>query len=367
MARLLDGVAWQAVKADVLTSLGLPEAPEELLGCHVVTLDEALRYVGDRLAANADVRVDEAGKIHVSGDKAIAEPPSLIDLRKRVAAMLPRVDIGEAILEVMGWVPEFLESLIAPSGGASRMAGLDVTIAACLTSQALNIGYGPVAAEGVAALERRRLGHVGRTYLRAANYTAANPHLITKQAGIGFAQALGGGLVAAIDGMRFVVPVPSLFAKPNRKFFGPKRGMTFLNMINDQAFGTAHKIVAGTDRDCLHAIDLFFNSGAADLPEVLITDTGSYVVTWTPCPPLKIRSGRPGRRQGLIRGDTCRSASGVGMRALSWLSCSATTASRSRSSQASCGPSGPGTTRPTPSSPTPMTCDTCGVSSPVRA
>ena len=64
-------------------------------------------------------------------------------------------------------------------------------------------------------------------------------------------------MVAAIDGMRFVVPVPSLMAKPNRKYFGPKCGMTFLNMINDQAFGTGHKIVAGTDRDCLHAIDLF--------------------------------------------------------------------------------------------------------------
>jgi len=275
-ARLLDGAAWEAVKDDVLTSLGLPGAPDELLGAHVATLDEALRYVGDRLAVNTDVRVDEAGKIHVSSDKAIAEPPSLVDLRKRVAAMLPRVDIGEAILEVMGWVPEFLGSLTALSGGASRMAGLDVTVAACLTSQALNIGYGPVAEEGVAALQRRRLGHVGRTYLRAANYTAANPHLIAKQAGIGFAQALGGGLVAAIDGMRFVVPVPSLFAKPNRKYFGTKRGMTWLNAINDQAFGTAHKIVAGTDRDCLHAIDLFFNSGAPELPEVLITDTGSY-------------------------------------------------------------------------------------------
>jgi TnpA family transposase len=43
-----------------------------------------------------------------------------------------------------------------------------------------------------------------------------------------------------------------------------------------QAFGTAHKIVAGTDRDCLHTIDLFSNFGAADLPEVLITDTGAY-------------------------------------------------------------------------------------------
>lgn len=190
--------------------------------------------------------------------------------------MLPRVDIGEQILEVMGWVPEFMASLTALSGGESRLADLHVTVAACLTGQALNIGYGPIATKGELALERRGMGHVDATYLRAANYTAANPYLVAKQAGIGFAQALGGGLVAAIDGMRFVVPVPSLFARPNRKYFGRKRGMTFLNAINDQAFGISHKIVAGTDRDCLHAIDLFFNAGAASLPDVLITDTGSY-------------------------------------------------------------------------------------------
>ncbi len=275
-ARLLDGPGWEAVKDDVLTSLALPENGDALLASHVTALDQALRYVAGRLAANTDVGVDEAGKIHVTSDKAIGEPPSLIDLRKRVAAMLPRIDIGDQILEVMGWVPEFLKSLTALSGGESRMAGLEVSVAACLTGQALNIGYGPVSSEDVAALERRRLGHVGRTYLRAANYTDANPHLIARQAGIGFAQALGGGLVAAIDGMRFVVPVPSLFARPNRKYFGPKRGMTWLNAINDQAFGIGHKIVAGTDRDCLHAIDLFFGSGAASLPEVLVTDTGSY-------------------------------------------------------------------------------------------
>src|SRR5229473_2921465 len=29
-----------------------------------------------------------------------------------------------------------------------------------------------------------------------------------------------------------------------------------------QAFGIGYKTVAGTDRDCLHAIDLFFNTGA---------------------------------------------------------------------------------------------------------
>src|SRR5260370_28301246 len=46
---------------------------------HVTALDEALKYVAGRLAANADVRVDEAGRIHVTSDKAIAEPPSLVD------------------------------------------------------------------------------------------------------------------------------------------------------------------------------------------------------------------------------------------------------------------------------------------------
>jgi len=279
-ARLLEGLEWDAVKDDVLTTLGLPEHPDEMLASYATGLDEALTYVAGRLAANTDVRVDEAGKIHLSSDKALEDPSSLIDLRKRIAAMLPRVDIGDQVLEVMEWVPDFLDSLTGLSGGNTRVKDLNITAAAALTAQALNVGYGPVSNPGVPALERRRIGHVGRTYLRAANYTAANPYLIAAQAGIGFAQALGGGQVAAIDGMRFVVPVSSLMAKPNKKFFGPGRGMTWLNEINDQAFGIGYKTVAGTDRDCLHAIDLFFNTGAgpAHLPEVLVTGKYSEVL-----------------------------------------------------------------------------------------
>ncbi len=117
---------------------------------------------------------------------------------------------------------------------------------------ALNITYTPIAVPGVPALERHRIGYVDHTFLRAENYAAANPTLVTAQAGIGFAQALGGGLVAAIDGMRFVVPVPTIYARPNKKYFGPKRGITWLNMINDQAVGIGSKIVSGTDRVSIH-------------------------------------------------------------------------------------------------------------------
>src|SRR5260370_10448927 len=156
-------------------------------------------------------------------------------------------------------------------------------------------------------------------------------------------------------------------AKPNRKYFGPKRGMTFLNMINDQALGTGHKIVAGTDRDCLHAIDLFFSPGAANLPEVLVTDTGSYVVTWTPLvPQAPLETGfsqfasRAGHRPWRCQ---CGSASSVWRTGRSVSSCSTRTVSRSRSSRGSCGRWRPGTTRPPHSPPTLTIFSTYGASS----
>jgi hypothetical protein len=275
-AALLEGSAWEAVRGSVLTDLCLPEDPEELLAAHTQRLDQTYRVVDERLAANTAVSVDAEGRVHVASVKAIEEPASLVELRKRLAAMMPRVDISEAILEVLGWCPQFLDSVSSIAGNQPHLADLDISVAACLTAQSLSITYAPIAVPGSAALARHRLGYVEHTFLRAENYAAANPHLVTAQAGIEFAQVLGGGLVAAIDGMRFVVPVPSAYARPNKKFFGQKRGVTWLNMINDQAMGIGSKVVSGTERDCLHALDVVFASGEGRRADVIVTDTGSY-------------------------------------------------------------------------------------------
>ena len=231
-AQLLDGEAWSAAKDTVLTALGLPENPDVLLAAHARLLDDTYRGVAGRLAVNDAVSVDADGRLHVERIKAIPEPGSLIDLRKRVGAMLPRVDLPEVLLEVMGWEPGFAGAFTSVSGSRSRLADLNITIAACLTAHALNIGYGPVVKKGVPALERDRVGHVGLNYLRPETYSRANAPLIDRQGSIPLAQAWGGGLVASVDGMRFVVPVPTIYARPNRKFFGPKRGITWLNMID---------------------------------------------------------------------------------------------------------------------------------------
>jgi len=230
-AELLDGAAWEAVKQEVLTTLGLPEDPGALLAAHIRTLDATYREVGGRLKANDAVDIGDDGKIHLTGVKAVEEAPSLVDLRKRTAAMLPRVDLPEVILEVMSWEPGIPAAFTAVSGGRARLEDLDTSIAACLAAHAMNVGYRPIAKKGVPALESSRLSHVFQNYFRPETIGPANTPMVARQAGIALAQAWGGGLVAAVDGMRFVVPVPALFARPNRKFFGPKRGMTWLNTI----------------------------------------------------------------------------------------------------------------------------------------
>jgi len=162
------------------------------------------------------------------------------------------------------------------SGGRSRLKDLPVSIAACLTAHSLNVGYRPIAKKGVEALERSRLSHVYQNYFRPETLSLANAPLVDKQAGLPLAQAWGGGLVAAVDGMRFVVPVPAAFARPNRKYFGSKRGMTWLNAMNDRGMGRGAKVVSGTIRDSLHMVDVIFGLDGGDLPEIVVSDTGSY-------------------------------------------------------------------------------------------
>jgi len=274
-ARLLTGPAWEAARGPVLNALQLPTDPSELLDGHARALDDAWQHVAARVG-DTGVTVDAEGRVHAGSIDAVPDPPSLTDLRRRCEAMLPQVDIGELILEVMSWQPRFIEAFTAASSGATRLADLHVTIAAAITAHALNIGHQPVASPGVKALTRARISHVDQNYLRAENFAAANAPLIEAQADIGLAQTWGGGLVAAVDGIRFVVPVRSIDARPNPKYFGRRRGATWLNLLNDQAVGLAGMVVSGTPRDSLNVIDLIYRQEGGRRPEVIVTDTGSY-------------------------------------------------------------------------------------------
>src|SRR5664279_2650276 len=140
----------------------------------------------------------------------------------------------------------------------------------------MNVGFGPVTSPGVEALTRDRSHHVDQNDVRFETLAAANTVLVDAQTEIGLAQTWGGGLVASVDGMRFVVPVRTIHARPNPKYFGRKRGITWLNMLNGQSAGLAAQVLRGTPRDSLHTIDVVLSQQGGKVPEAIITDTGSY-------------------------------------------------------------------------------------------
>jgi hypothetical protein len=217
-AKLLDGEAWEQAKPTVLASLNLPAEAGEHLAARAALLDGTYREVAARVPANSQIVFDDDGRLHFAALEPEPEPASLRQLREAVEAMLPRVDLPEALLEVFSWTGAD-QAFTSVTGGEARLKDLHVTIAALLVAHSCNVGYTPVI--GAAdALKYGRLSHVDQTYLRPATYRAANATLIDYQAAIPLTQAWGGGLVASVDGMRFVVPVPSVYARPNPKYFG---------------------------------------------------------------------------------------------------------------------------------------------------
>ncbi|MEU4235235.1 Tn3 family transposase [Nonomuraea sp. NPDC026600] len=107
--------------------------------------------------------------------------------------------------------------------------------------------------------EHRLLG-VEKGYFHGGGIATASARLVDKQAGIDITADWGGGLVALVDGMRLVVPVRSLHARPSPLYWGigkRARGSTWLNTVSDKVMGLGGLLVPGTLGDSLFILDAF--------------------------------------------------------------------------------------------------------------
>jgi len=230
------GHAWEGAREEVCRSLGHDASADRELTEVAGELDAAYRAVAARLPENTAVRietVDGRDRPVLTPLDRLDEPPSLLALREQVTALLPRVDLPDLLLEVADWTG-FPVEFTHVSEGTSRAEDLHLSVCAVLVAEACNIGLEPLVEPGRAALTRARLSWVEQNYLRADTITAANTRLVDAQTDIDLARAWGGGEVASADGLRFVVPVRTLNAGPNPRYFGPGRGVTYLNFLSDQ-------------------------------------------------------------------------------------------------------------------------------------
>lgn len=277
-AGLLEGAEWETTRPIICRTLGLSASPEPTLNALAAELDSTYRAVAARLPNNPAVRFEAAGdrqELVLSPLDKLDEPATLISLREKVAGMLPRVDLPELILEIAARTG-FTDAFTHLSERSARASDLHISLCAVLMAEACNTGLEPLIRSDVPALKRDRLSWVDQNYIREDTLTAANVTLVAAQNRIELANAWGGGEVASADGMRFVVPVRTVHAGPNPKYFGTGRGVTWYNLISDQFSGLNDITVPGTLRDSLILLAVVLEQQTDLQPTQIMTDTGAY-------------------------------------------------------------------------------------------
>jgi TnpA family transposase len=277
-AGLLTGPEWEAARPIVCRSLSLSVQPETTLAALTQELDETYRRVAARLPDNDAVRFETIGdrtELVLSPLEALEEPASLIALRNEIRARMPRVDLPEILLEIAARTG-CMEAFTHLTERTARAADLTTSLCAVLMAEACNTGPEPFVRQDTPALKRDRLLWADQNYVRDETLIACNAVLVAAQNRIALARAWGGGDVASADGMRFVVPVRSIHAAPNPKYFNRGRGVTWYNLLSDQGTGLNAITVPGTLRDSLVLLAVVLEQQTELQPTHIMTDTGAY-------------------------------------------------------------------------------------------
>ena len=277
---MLEGQAWEAARPQVCRSFSRSadgRADLEQLTTH---LDATYHMVAAALPTNTAVSLETAADgsvdLSVSPLDRLDEPASLTTLRGTVDAMMPHGDLPDVLLE-MQQRTGFLDEFTHISEANARARDLHISLCAVLVAEACNIGLAPVVNPTVPALTRDRLTWVQQNYLRPDTLSRANARLVEAQSQIWLAQQWGGGEVASADGLRFVVPVRTVYAGPNAEYFPKnKRGITLYNLMSNQYTGLNGIVVTGTLRDSLVLVSLLLGQQTTVQPTEIMTDTGAY-------------------------------------------------------------------------------------------
>jgi TnpA family transposase len=273
--KLLHGATWQANRIQVSRTLGHSLVPSDAIAKLTAQLDESYKKVAANFSENTAITIDNSGKktaVTIANLDKLEEPPALIQLKGQVAALLPKIDLTELILEIdthTGFLSEFNHV----SEANSRTDDLNVSICAVLIAEACNIGLEPLIKNHIPALTERRLSWVKQNYLRAETLTNANAKLVNYHSTLSLAKKWGGGEVASADGMRLVVPVRTIHAGANSAFFGLLKGLTWYNFISDQYTGFHAIAIPGTLRDSIFVLEGLLEQQTDLNPTEIMTDT----------------------------------------------------------------------------------------------
>ena len=277
-AQLISGYDGETSRPRICRMLRLSPVVDDEIALFRVELDQAYHRTAAGFDDNPAIRFEpQEGRdeLVITPLDALDEPPSLVQLRDAIEKRMPRADLADVLLEVDAWTG-FSQSFSHVSEGRARVDELSTSVCAVLIAEARNLGFEPITQASVPALTRGRLSWVAQNYLRGETISAANARLVDYHATLPLVARWGGGDVASADGLRFVVPLRTINAGPNPRYFGTGRGVTYLNFISDQYAGFSGLVIPGTLRDSVYILEGLLQNDTSLRPVQIMTDTASY-------------------------------------------------------------------------------------------
>lgn len=274
-ASLLADAAWNASRTDTQRSLSLPAQPGPFLHQLGGELDDAYRRTREGLTPEHPIHELAGGGLRVEQLDALPEPATLTTLRERVDALLPAADLPDLVLEIAAKTG-FIDAFTNDQEPGANLDELATSLCAVLVAQACNVGYKPLVDESNPALREARLRYVAQRYLRPETLAAANARIVDVHAKLPLAEQWGGGEVASIDGLRFVVPRRTIHAAYNRRYFNRRRGVTLLGTTADHYAGLHTVVITGTQPDAPYILDGLLDPQTSVRPREIMTDTAGY-------------------------------------------------------------------------------------------
>lgn len=272
---LLQKNEWEKNKTKICHLLGKSTIPEKETDNISTLMDATYTKVVDGLSDNTAIKIDSSNKVPtltIENLSKVEDPESLILLRKKVSELLPKISLSELILEIdshTGFCSEFTHM----SEEKARASDMKTSISAVLLSESTNIALESVIKDHIPALTKHRLDWTKQNFIRTETITKSNSKLVDYQNQIPIVKHWGTGEVASADGLRFVVPVKSIKAKANKKYYHSKKGVTWYNFMSDQFAGFHGIVITGTLRDSIFILEGLLEQQTSLSPTEIMTDT----------------------------------------------------------------------------------------------
>lgn len=268
---LLGDDDWDRLRVDVTATTGLPLDVDQRLATLTDEIDGHLADLDVALRDATSVRIDD-GRLVVTPLAAREPDDHVEDIRARVGALLPQVDLVGLLVEVNGWCG-FLDRLTHVQDATERAGDHTARLLAALVAHGCNFGIDRMAR--IAGFTTEQLAWTNTWYLRTDTVRAANDAIVNHQVAQPIAASWGDGTLSSSDGQRFPITVKTPRARRNRRYF-TGTGASVYTWTSDRHAQYGTRVIPTTVREATYVLDAIFDNETDLDIEEHTTDTAGY-------------------------------------------------------------------------------------------